>query len=103
MGTAKTARSPSTSTLRSSPATWTSQRRRKCSISNRPLRTKHLRSRCNSTRSPFKTAVPKRNRDLVYLAIDRELAKEGKSEEKFARKKKGDLGWLPTTKNKEEL
>ena len=52
----------------------------------------------------FKTAVPKRNRDLVYLAIDRELAKEGKSEEKFARKKKGDLGGLPTAnKNKDEL
>ena len=57
----------------------------------------------------FKTAVPKRNRDLVYLAIDRELAKAGKSEEKFARKKKGDLGGLPTAnkdnkdKDKEEL
>jgi len=50
----------------------------------------------------FKTAVPKRNRDLVYLAIDRELAKAGKSEEKFARKKKGDLGGLPTTANKDK-
>ena len=52
----------------------------------------------------FKTAVPKKNRDLVYLAIDRELGKEGKIEEKFARKKKGDLGGLPTkTKDREEL
>jgi len=44
----------------------------------------------------FKTAVPKTNKDLVYLAIDRELSKEGKSEEKFARKRKGELGGLPT-------
>jgi len=52
----------------------------------------------------FKTAVPKKNRDLVYLAIDRELGKEGKIEEKFARKKKGDLGGLPTkAKDREEL
>ena len=52
----------------------------------------------------FKTAVPKKNRDLVYLAIDRELSKEGKIEEKFARKKKGDLGGLPTkAKDREEL
>ena len=51
----------------------------------------------------FKTAVPKRSRDFVYLAIDRELAKEGKTEEKFARKKIGDLGGLPTADKKEEL
>merc|ERR1712080_488471 len=50
----------------------------------------------------FKTAVPKRNRDLVYLAIDRELAKAGKTEEKFARKKKGDLGGFPTAANKDK-
>ena len=35
-------------------------------------------------------------RDAVYLAIDRELTKLGHKEEKYAKKKKGDLGSLPT-------
>lgn len=50
-------------------------------------------------------------RDAVYLAIDRELTKMGHKEEKYAKKKKGDLGSLPTVtrradesdKNKDEL
>ena len=32
----------------------------------------------------------------MYLAIDRELTKMGHQEEKYAKKKKGDLGSLPT-------
>jgi len=53
----------------------------------------------------FKTAVPKENRDAVYLAIDRELTKTGHTEEKYARKKKGDLGSLPVAEQdaKDEL
>lgn len=51
----------------------------------------------------FKSAVPKARRDLVYLAIDRELGKAGKSEEKFAKKKKGELGGLPRKEEREEL
>ena len=52
------------------------------------------------------------SRDAVYLAIDRELTKMGHKEEKYAKKKKGDLGSLPTKtrgsddgadKNKDEL
>ena len=48
----------------------------------------------------------------MYLAIDRELTKMGHKEEKYAKKKKGDLGSLPTVtrrsddaadKNKDEL
>ena len=42
----------------------------------------------------------------MYLAIDRELTKAGHTEEKYAKKKKGDLGSLPTADNmekKEEL
>ena len=51
-------------------------------------------------------------RDAVYLAIDRELTKMGHKEEKYAKKKKGDLGSLPVMtrrsddaadKNKDEL
>ena len=38
------------------------------------------------------------SRDKVYLAIDRELNKLGHSEEKYAKKKKGDIGALPTVK-----
>ena len=47
--------------------------------------------------------VPRANRDAVYLAIDRELGRAGRSEEKFSRKKKGELGSppRPTTKNEE--
>ena len=61
----------------------------------------------------FQTAIPKENRfvlrtalidssldycfrDAVYLAIDRELTRMGHTEEKYAKKKKGDLGSLPT-------
>eukprot|EP00092_Neocalanus_flemingeri_P042358 GFUD01046238.1.p1 GENE.GFUD01046238.1~~GFUD01046238.1.p1 ORF type:complete len:169 (+),score=60.97 GFUD01046238.1:76-507(+) len=53
----------------------------------------------------FQTAVPKQNRDAVYLAIDRELTKMGHTEEKYAKKKKGDLGSLPSAvpENKDEL
>jgi len=52
----------------------------------------------------FQTAVPKQNRDAVYLAIDRELTKMGHTEEKYAKKKKGDLGSLPSAAEiKEEL
>jgi len=51
----------------------------------------------------FQTAVPKQNRDALYLAIDRELTKTGHTEEKYAKKKKGDIGSLPTTDNKDEL
>ena len=39
-------------------------------------------------------------RDAVYLAIDRELTKLGHKEEKYAKKKKGDLGSLPTVHKK---
>ena len=48
----------------------------------------------------------------MYLAIDRELTKMGHKEEKYAKKKKGDLGSLPTMtrssddasdKNRDEL
>ena len=38
------------------------------------------------------------SRDKVYLAIDRELNKLGQTEEKYAKKKKGDIGALPTVK-----
>ena len=66
----------------------------------------------------FQTAIPKENRssniflgdlqflprtvfrDAVYLAIDRELTKLGHKEEKYAKKKKGDLGSLPTLPKK---
>ena len=34
------------------------------------------------------------------MAIDRELTKMGHKEEKYAKKKKGDLGSLPTVPNK---
>eukprot|EP00092_Neocalanus_flemingeri_P007876 GFUD01008502.1.p1 GENE.GFUD01008502.1~~GFUD01008502.1.p1 ORF type:complete len:411 (-),score=89.31 GFUD01008502.1:138-1370(-) len=53
----------------------------------------------------FQTAVPKQNRDAVYLAIDRELTKMGHTEEKYAKKKKGDLGSLPSAvpEDKDEL
>ena len=34
----------------------------------------------------------------MYLAIDRELTKMGHKEEKYAKKKKGDIGALPTVK-----
>ena len=41
-------------------------------------------------------------RDKVYLAIDRELTARGYTEDKYAKKKKGDIGSLPTvTSNKE--
>jgi len=50
----------------------------------------------------FQTAIPKDKRDKVYLAIDRELTARGHSEDKYAKKKKGDIGSLPTvTSNKE--
>jgi len=53
----------------------------------------------------FQTAVPKQNRDAVYLAIDRELTRMGHTEEKYAKKKKGDLGSLPSkdADDKDEL
>jgi len=53
----------------------------------------------------FQTAIPKQNRDAVYLAIDRELTKVGRTEEKYAKKKKGELGSLPSANpgDKDEL
>ena len=42
------------------------------------------------------------SRDKVYLAIDRELNKLGHSEEKYAKKKKGDIGALPTVSSEEK-
>jgi len=50
----------------------------------------------------FQTAIPKQNRDKVYLAIDRELTRLGHSEEKYAKKKKGDIGALPTVSSEEK-
>ena len=38
----------------------------------------------------------------MYLAIDRELTKMGHKEEKYAKKKKGDLGSLPTVTKKSD-
>jgi len=51
----------------------------------------------------FQTVIPKENRDAVYIAIDRELGKLGHKEEKYAKKKKGDLGSLPTVSKKSSL
>ena len=42
------------------------------------------------------------SRDAVYLAIDRELTKLGHSDPKYANKKKGDLGSLPTVAKKSD-
>ena len=39
----------------------------------------------------------------IFFPIDRELGKLGKREEKYARKKKGDLGGLPTKEKSEEF
>ena len=36
------------------------------------------------------------------MAIDRELTKMGHKEEKYAKKKKGDLGSLPTVSKKSD-
>merc|ERR1719427_748782 len=53
----------------------------------------------------FQTAIPQQNRDAVYLAIDRELTKVGRTEEKYAKIKKGQLGSLPSANpgDKDEL
>ena len=54
------------------------------------------------TRPTFYLSVLHILRDKVYLAIDRELTARGHSEDKYAKKKKGDIGFLPTvTSNKE--